>query len=274
MSSPTRTPLISRDAPWGEVRDALARAQKSNRNAQAYSRWVNRPLGRVLAATAYRWGMSPNAISVLSACLTFPAIVLIAVLTPTLWSGLLVAVLLVLGYALDSADGQVARLAGGGSLAGEWLDHALDAFKTSSFHLAVAIMWIRNLEGWSPLTTLVPLVFSLQASVWFFGIILTDLLARAAGMKKVAPRAGDERAPILTSLLGIPVDYGVLCLLMGLLGWFDMWRMTYIVLTVVNVALLFVQLVRWYRRMRAADSRPPAGGGHDASHVQVLKEAH
>lgn len=273
MTVQARTPLISRDAPWSEVRDALAQAQKSNRNAQAYSRWVNRPLGRVLAATAYRWGVSPNGISVASACLTFPAIVLIAVLTPAVWSGVLIAVLLVLGYALDSADGQVARLGGGGSLAGEWLDHMLDAFKTSSFHLAVAIMWFRNLEGWSVVTTLVPLAFALQASVWFFGIILTDQLLRGAGVRKAQPRSGDEPAPIVTSLLGIPVDYGVLCLAMGLLGWFPLWRMTYVVLAALNVALLFVQLVRWYRRISAVGSHGGRDVEHDHSHVQVLKES-
>lgn len=255
MSVLDRVALVPRDAPWGEVRDALARAQKTNRNAQAYSRWVNRPLGRVLAATAYRWGISPDTISLVSACFSFTGIALVAVLPPTVTTGVLVAALLVVGYALDSADGQVARLQGGGSLAGEWLDHILDAFKTSGFHLAVAVMWFRHLEGWSVATTLVPLAFALQASVWFFGIILTDLLLRGAGVKRAELRAEDEAAPVLTSLLGIPVDYGVLCLLMGLLGWFPVWRIAYTVLAVVNIALLFLQLGRWYRRVSAV-------GGH------------
>ncbi len=248
-----RMPLIGRDRPWGEVRRALATAQKSNRNAQAYSRWVNRPLGRLIAATAYRWGLSPNMISAISACLSFTGILLIATLTPSWTTGVVVGLLLVLGYATDSADGQVARLQGGGSLAGEWLDHVIDAAKNTAFHLAVAIMWIRHLDGWSPLTTLIPLVFTVQASVWFFAVIVTDLLLRGAGVKKAAPPPADEKAPVLTSLLGIPVDYGVLCVVMVLLGAYPVWRIAYTALAVIGCALLVMQLIRWYLRMRAAD---------------------
>ena len=64
-----------------------------------------------------------------------------------------------LGYALDSADGQLARLRGGGSLTGEWLDHVIDSFKISTLHLAVLVMAYR----FFPTPTwwlLVPLVFS------------------------------------------------------------------------------------------------------------------
>ena len=251
MTTPGRTPLISRDARWREVRSALTAAQKTNRNAPAYSRWVNRPLGRVFAASAYKLGLSPNAISLISAAFTFTGIVLIATSVPSVWLGLLIAVLLVLGYALDSADGQVARLRGGGSLAGEWLDHVLDAFKTTSFHLAVAVMWYRNPAGWDTWTTVVPLVFTLQASVWFFTIILTDLLLRNAGAKQQVRAIDEGRQPIWTSLLGIPADYGFLCVAMAVLGWFPLWRWLYVLLLVANVLILLMQLARWYRRVAA-----------------------
>lgn len=245
------TPLIAREAPWGEVRKALAAAQKSNRNAPAYSRWVNRPVGRVFATTGYKWGLSPNQISLISAAFTFTAIALLAMATPGVGIGLSIALLLVLGYALDSADGQVARLRGGGSLAGEWLDHVLDSFKTSSFHLAVAVMWFRNPAGWDAWTTLLPLAFALQASVWFFTLILTDLLLRNAGAKHQVRAIEEGRQPIWTSLLGIPADYGFLCLLMALLGWYQGWRWLYVLLLVSNVLVLLLQLGRWYRRVAA-----------------------
>jgi phosphatidylglycerophosphate synthase len=63
------------------------------------------------------------------------------------------------GYAFDAADGQLARLRGGGSLAGEWLDHMIDAAKVSSLHVAVAISvyrWFAWAIGW----VLVPLGFT------------------------------------------------------------------------------------------------------------------
>lgn len=248
---PTRTPLIDRAQPWGAVRDALVAAQKSNRNAPAYSRWINRPLGRVFAASAYKLGLSPNAISLISAAFTFAGIALIAAGTPSVWLGVLVCALLVIGYALDSADGQVARLQGGGSLAGEWLDHVLDAFKNTAFHLAVAVMWLRNPDGWPGWTVAVPLVFTLQASAWFFTMILTDLLLRNAGAKKQVLAVEEGRQPIWTSLLGIPADYGFLCLVMVLLGWYSGWRWLYVLLAAANVAVLALQLVRWYRRVAA-----------------------
>ena len=251
MTESKRPPLIARTAPWRDVRGALVAAQKSNRNAPAYSRWVNRPLGRVFAATAYRAGLTPNAISLISAVFTFTAIGLLPAATPSIGSGLLIAALLVLGYALDSSDGQVARLQGGGTLAGEWLDHVLDAFKNTSFHLAVAVMWIRNLEGWPVWTTAVPLVFTLQASVWFFCLIITDLLLRNAGAKQQVLAVEEGRQPVWTSLLGIPADYGFLCLAMALLGWFPLWRWLYALLAAANVVILLLQLVRWFRRVSA-----------------------
>lgn len=94
----------------------LARAQKGHaRGAPAYSVYVNRRIGRVLAAVAYRIGLTPNQVSIISAVHSFVAIGLIAFGPVNVPMGLLIALLLVLGYAWDSADGQVARLRGGGS---------------------------------------------------------------------------------------------------------------------------------------------------------------
>lgn len=252
MTEQARTPLIERTAPWSAVRSALRGAGKSNRNAPAYSRWVNRPVGRVFAATAYKLGLTPNAISLISAAFTYTGIALIATGAPSWGLGLLVCVLLVIGYGLDSADGQVARLQGGGSLAGEWLDHVLDAFKNTSFHLAVAVLWFRNLDGWPVVTTLIPLVYALQATGWFFAMILTDLLLRNAGAKQQVLAVDEGRQKVWTSLLAIPADYGLLCLMMLLLGWYPVWRGLYVLLAVANVLLLLVQLGRWYRRVALA----------------------
>lgn len=253
MAPRQRVPLIARTAPWGEVHEALVTAQKSNRNAPAYSRWINRPLGRLFAATGYRWGLTPNAISVVSAIFTFSGIIILAVGSATLLTGLLVALLLVLGYALDSSDGQVARLGGGGSLAGEWLDHMFDAVKNATIHLAVAVFWWRHLGDWSVASTLIPLLFGATVTVWFFGILLSDLLLRNAGVKRQVSAQEEGKQPIWTSLLGIPVDYGFLCLSMALLGWFELWRWLYVLLLIANLGILLLQSVRWYRRMVKAD---------------------
>jgi hypothetical protein len=124
----------------------------------------------------------------------------------------------------------------------------IDAVKTSAFHLAVLIMWFRNLGDWPQWTLLIPLAFALQSSVWFFGIIVTDLLLRVAGKKAQTLAVDEGRQRLWTSLVGIPADYGVLCVSMALLGWFDGWRVLYALLALANVLILAVQLVRWYRR--------------------------
>lgn len=248
-------PLAQRTDPYGSVVSALRNAQKSNRNAPAYSRWINRPIGRLFAAAAFKLGMTPNQVTAVSGLVTFTGIGCLAALHPHWWSGLLVGLLLVIGYALDSADGQLARLRGGGSIVGEWLDHVIDSIKTSSFHLAVAVTWFRHLGGWSTWTTLVPLVFALQAGVWFFTIILTDQLERAAGTKVTGATPTAPRTSLVSSVMALGADYGFLSLSMLLLGWFSGWRWLYTALMVFNVLLLLLQLVRWFRRIAALPTR-------------------
>ena len=71
----------------------------------------------------------------------------------------------------------MARLRGGGSLLGEWLDHMIDSVKVAALHLAVLINLYRNFDL-DPAWLLVPIVFAIASSVHFFGMILTDLLGR------------------------------------------------------------------------------------------------
>ena len=138
----------------------LSGARKSNRGAGGYSRWVNRPVGRHFAAMAFRLGLSPNGVSAASACFTFPGIAALAVFAPSWTVAVLVCLCLLVGYGLDSADGQLARLRGGGSYAGEWLDHVLDAAKTSAFHLSIAVLWYRFYPHDHRTLILIPLVFA------------------------------------------------------------------------------------------------------------------
>ena len=59
---------MSQSTSYRDTVRQLASAQKgAARSAPAYSRFVNRRLGRLLAAWAYRRGLSPNAVTGLSA---------------------------------------------------------------------------------------------------------------------------------------------------------------------------------------------------------------
>ena len=229
---------------FAEVVARLAAAQKARApGAPAYSIYVNRPLGRLLAAAAYRGGLTPNMVTAISAVFTFSGIVIIALVPPAPLTGVGIGLLLILGYALDSADGQVARLRGGGSPSGEWLDHVVDAAKISSLHLAVLISWFRFLELPNELLLLVPLGFAIVAAVLFFAMILNDFL-RARGLGVPRRTGGGIR-----SLLVLPTDYGVLCIAFLLFGVPVVFVPAYGLLFLANTAYALLALPKWFREM-------------------------
>jgi phosphatidylglycerophosphate synthase len=245
-------------------REVLARlnsAQKSNRGAAGYSRWVNRPLGRQIAASAYRAGLTPNQVSTISAVFTFGGIVAIAAVRSSWLLGVLVSLALVLGYAFDSADGQVARLRGGGSPAGEWLDHVLDAVKVSALHVAVAIAWFRFFHFEHARTLLIPLVFTVVSAVFYFAITLSDMLRRIADAKSggagvaTASVNPDERAGVLRSLVVLPNDYGLLCLSFLLFGAHRFFPVLYTLFLLANIVFLLVGCARWFVEMGTLKTR-------------------
>src|SRR4051812_46884141 len=143
---------------------------KPSHHAPLYSRLVNRPVGRYLAAIAYRLGLTPDQVTAISGVLTFAGIALVALASPSVATSAVVALLLALGYALDSADGQLARLRGGGSLTGEWLDHMVDCAKNAAIHVAVLVSFYRT-DMPTPLL-LLPIAFQLVVTVMFFGTVL------------------------------------------------------------------------------------------------------
>jgi phosphatidylglycerophosphate synthase len=230
----------------------LAAAQKGHaRGAPAYSVYLNRRLGRVLAAAAYRVGITPNQATAISAVHTLAAFVALLALPVQWWTGIIVAALLMLGYAWDSADGQIARLSGGGSLAGEWLDHFVDAVKIASLHLIVLL----GLQLHTPLAgtawLLIPLVFSVVSVVSFFGMLLNDLLKQKKGAVSTHSRGGGT---FLRSMLLLPTDFGFLCLVFVLWGWSSGFLFVYGLLAVANTGFLMLAAFKWFREIRALDA--------------------
>ncbi|MCZ2858125.1 CDP-alcohol phosphatidyltransferase family protein [Blastococcus sp. VKM Ac-2987] len=226
----------------------LSSAQKGAVGAPAYSRFVNRPFGRLLAALAYRAGLTPNAVTGISAVFTATGIALLALVRPSVPLGLVVAACLVLGYALDSADGQVARLRGGGSPAGEWLDHMVDAAKATGLHLGLVIGLYRFdvVETW---VLLVPLGYCLVDAVTYFATMLNEALRAQHGVAtRAQPTA--QRAGVARSLLTLPTDYGLLaCLFVGYgLPW--LFVPAYAVLFLAAAGFLALASVKWFHEMK------------------------
>jgi len=242
---------VSVSAPVPTYRETvrrLALAQKSSKGGQAYSVYVNRRLGRLAAAAAHLLALTPNTVTVISAAFSFAGVAVIALAGG--WGAATAAPLLALGYALDAADGQLARLRGGGSLAGEWLDHMIDSVKITAVHLALLV----HVYRFTHLDTkwlLVPLGFTIVAVALFFAQLLNEQLrqqgfgARAASAGRVSP---------LLLFLKLPHDYGILCWTLLLLGSPPAMIRVYSFLFAFNAAYLALALVKWFREMRALDA--------------------
>ncbi|MFF2373741.1 CDP-alcohol phosphatidyltransferase family protein [Streptomyces xiamenensis] len=226
----------------------LRTAQKTSKGVSLYSRHINRPLGRVLAAAAFRAGLTPNRVTLLSALVSYAALAAVALLPPS-W-GLAAGVYagLVLGFALDSADGQLARLRRESSAVGEWLDHVVDAAKITALHAVVLISFYRHFDlphdGW----LLLPLLFQLAAVVIFFGGLLREKLKPAP---KPAPGTPAPPPPSRVRAVALlPVDYGVLCALFLLLGSQTAFRLGYLALCAAYVLFCAAFLAKWFRELR------------------------
>jgi phosphatidylglycerophosphate synthase len=230
----------------------LSRAQKPSAGTPAYSRFVNRRIGRVFAAAAFLGRRTPNQVSLASGFCSLVGILLLACVRPSLGLALAVTLLLVLGYGLDSADGQLARLRGGGSPLGEWLDHMIDAVKIVLLHSAVLISFYRFDAFDNDLVLLVPLAYVCVSSVLFFGLILIDQLRRRHDASSKPNVRGDS---VVKSLLIAPTDYGVLCLVFLAFGTPSLFVVLYGALLVLNVLFLAAAVGKWYREMAALGVR-------------------
>jgi phosphatidylglycerophosphate synthase len=252
MNETRTTPIDGSATPAPTYREALerlARAQKSAKGGQAYSVYVNRRLGRLAAAAAYVAKRTPNQVTVISAAFSAAGIAVIALVSG--WPAALAAPLLAIGYSLDAADGQLARLRGGGSLSGEWLDHMIDSVKITSVHLAVLIHLYRFTDlgdRW----LLVPMAYTVVSVALFFAQLLNEQLRRNAGFGARAASTGS--ASNLSLFLKLPHDYGILCWSFVLIGAPSAFLGVYTVLLAFNVAYLGLAVVKWFREMRVLDA--------------------
>lgn len=229
---------------FGQSYGSLAAAQKGSVGVSYYSRWLNRPWGRVLAAGAHVAGLTPNAVSYLSGLVTLAALILLVAAPPSPLMGVLVGLLLMFGFALDSADGQLARLRGGGSVLGEWLDHLIDSGKMVLVHTFVLLMaWIHAdvPTAW----LLVPLAYQFVVVVQFSGILLTQFLEPPSSVAARRPSA-------VRSLALLPGDYGVLCLAFLFSGVHSVFLPLYTALGVCSALLTTAMIYQWARRLARA----------------------
>jgi phosphatidylglycerophosphate synthase len=233
------------------LKDRLVAGVRGHAGVSLYGRQVNRRLGGALAQVAFRLGLRPNQVTAASGATSALAVALLVLVRPSLVSGVAVWFLVVLAYALDSADGQLARLRGGGTLAGEWFDHVLDAGRVVALHSGVLVMTYRFYELRT--SSVLPLLYVFVASVLFAGGTLAEILLR--GRRDEAPER--EQAPVVTlrGLLLLPLDLGMLALTFLFIGSESAFRLaygTFLALTVVVGAAL---LAKWFRQLSEVSAK-------------------
>ena len=230
---------------YAAARARLSGAQKSSASVPAYLRYLNRRPAGSLASVGYALDLTPTQVTVLSAVSSFAGIAVLLLAPASVPVGLLVAALLLFGYALDSADGQLARIRGGGSKAGEWLDHVVDIAKLTSLHAVVAVTVLRHFDvSW--LLLALPLGFGIANATQFLGMMLRDQLR---GSRQ--PTNGSSS--VLVALLLLPLDHGTLCLTFVLLGYHTAFLLCYGLLALCTVLFAARSLTRAYRGLLALD---------------------
>lgn len=229
----------------GPALAALESAQKPGAGVPAYTRWVNRRLARGVVAVAYVWGWSPNFITGLSAVFSAGGIAVVIAAGQHPLAGIAAAVLFAIGYVLDSADGQLARLSRTGSPAGEWLDHVVDAVRTPAIHLSVAVAAV--LHDRSPTMGVLALsgvLFALLSAGQFMSQILAEQLRRSRGQAAETPRGG-----ALRSFLLLPSDMGTVCWIFVLWGFAPVFTVAYAALLVVLLLHTGASMRRRFREL-------------------------
>lgn len=246
---------------FGEILAGLRFAQKSGEGVPAYTRWVNRGMARGVAAFFASRGWSANAVSAVSAVVSFSGLLLLVLLPVSPLTGFLVAVLLAAGYVLDSADGQVARVTGTGSMAGEWLDHVIDAARTPAIHLCVAAGFVIFYGGYAWQWWL-PLVYCAVSTCHFMSQILAEQLLRNAALKRShmlpptplepaeAVAVPSQRAGAGRSILMVHTDSGTLCWLFLAWGFPPLFLALYLLMLAANSLTAAVSMVRKFQALQ------------------------
>jgi len=225
---------------------ALGESQKPQPGVSFYTLYLNRRWGRVLGAGANALGMTPNMVTIVSALCSVAAMVIIAVPEASVLAGLLAGGLLMLAFAFDSADGQVARLQGASSRSGEFLDHVLDCAVKIGLHSAVLIAWYN--AGREGAVLLIPLLFLFSSVVFYFGGILL-LKMREQGRSSREPAFEAAGVNPLRAFLLLPVDFGVVAASFLVWGWSSASLSAYTALAIAQTAFLLLFAVRWRREL-------------------------
>lgn len=223
---------------------ALTVAQKPAGGVPAYLRWINRPLGGHIALRAAVFGMTPDQLTAISALLSGIGLLLMCVMT-TAWTPPVAAVLLLAGYAFDSADGQLARIQRSGGPRGEWLDHVVDGVRAPLVHVAICVYLFRTSSPWWLL--LLAALFSVMVSSWFLSQLLAEKL-----LPRQEPAAAQHGIGRLESLVKQPQDASTTYFVIAFLGLPLVFAVLYVALFAWQLIMFALSLSRKHHQLSTA----------------------
>ena len=162
--------------------------------------------------------------------------------------GVCVALLFALGYGLDSADGQVARVTGASSPAGEWLDHVVDSIRVPFVHMATLLSFLLypahySFTGSSTFNSWIiamPMIFTALTAGHFMSQTLAEQLRN--NRKTAAPPSGGP----LRSFINLHMDAGALCWIYIFVGFGPVFVIIYALLLLANAATALLSMRRKY----------------------------
>jgi hypothetical protein len=128
-----------------------------------------------------------------------------------------------------------------------------DTAKISLLHCAVAIAMLRYFDLGSWLYLLVPVVFLVTNVTQFFGMMLRDKLT-GAGTDRRQHASGAASSSIAVSVVLLPLDHGVLCLIFLTLGLHTVFMLCYGFLALCMVTFASRSLAKAYRSLAALDA--------------------
>lgn len=227
-------------------RELIASSKK--KKGGLYTRYVNRNAAIPLTWLLWRVGLAPNTVSFISFTMTHAALVLLIALGPTLTVAIAAYLLLVLGYILDSCDGQLARVSGRTSRLGEWLDHTLDIIKLLTVNLTLAYLMIVSAIGADQSLTL-PFIAAalniLSQPAHFFVINMKAALFEDSkpGTKGIAA-VGDSDTSWIGAMVRHAADYGFFLPIILLVPWQELFEPVYLAYGVFALMLLIAHFAR------------------------------
>jgi phosphatidylglycerophosphate synthase len=212
-----------------------------------WSRYVNRPLGGLVAQALLRTAVSPNAVSVASAFTTIAGatIVLVAHAPAAAAVAIAVFVLWEFSLALDNADGFLARARGTSSPFGAWLDQILDFVNHTAVAGSLSAFVARALELRAPVVAILA-SFAVSGSL----IALFASAQRNALLGTEPALTPGSEARLRPLLLGRHfTDFGAfLAIASAGLVWPRLLLVALIVSPALNVASVGGQvLINWFR---------------------------